>query len=171
MRPITLGNMVLHRLGAPNIHWHHFFPRHANAHIVVILLRRRRRRIRFGSPDHRFLGGLVITSSSRRGDRRRVAPVALLRYAERDRLWIAAAVAAAWGPGRGLGHERLSPPCSAGLGGSPIACDLACHKRNTRCSRTDGSALLSSQRSWHSGFCRVYQQHCPAAWSSQQPPI
>ena len=47
-------------------------------------------------------------------------------------MWIAAAAAAdaaaAWGPDRGSGHERLSPPCPAGFGGSPIARDLACHK-------------------------------------------
>ena len=56
-------------------------------------------------------------------------PVALL-HTERDRLWIAADAtdaAAAWGPGRGSGHERLSPPGPAGFGGSPI--DLAYHKQ------------------------------------------
>ena len=39
------------------------------------------------------------------------------------------------------------------------------------CSRTDGSALISLKRSWYSGFRRVCQQHCPAAWSPQQLPI
>ena len=37
-----------------------------------------------------------------------------------------AAAAAAWEPGRGSGHQHLSPPCTAGFGYSPIACDLAC---------------------------------------------
>ena len=36
------------------------------------------------------------------------------------------------------------------------------------CSRTAGSALISLKRSWYSGFRRVCQQHCPAAWSPQQ---
>ena len=58
--------------------------------------------------------------------------------AELDRLWIAAAAAAvadaddaaAWCPGRGSGHERLSPPCPASFWGCPNACDLACHKHS-----------------------------------------
>ena len=54
LRPCALRNMVLHRLGAPGIHWRHLLPRHANVHVVVILLRRRRRRSRFDSRNHRF---------------------------------------------------------------------------------------------------------------------
>ena len=39
------------------------------------------------------------------------------------------------------------------LGGVPLlACVFACHNQNTRCSRTDISALLSPQRSGHAGF-------------------
>ena len=82
-----------------------------------------------------------------------------------------AAAAAAWEPGPESGHQRLSPPCTAGFGYSPIACDLACLPKNTHCYTTDSSALLSPQPSWHSGLRRVRQQHCPAAWSPQQPPI
>ena len=89
-------------------------------------------------------------------------------YAERDGLWIAAA---AWERGRSSVHERLSPPCPAGFGGSPVSGNLACHKLNTRSYRTDGSAMLSPQRCWHSGLRRVCQQHCPVDWSPQQPPI
>ena len=74
MRPSALGNMVLHRLGAPGIHWRHFLPRHPNVHVVLTLLSRRRRRSRFGSRNHRFSGGLVPTSPSRRGGRRRGRP-------------------------------------------------------------------------------------------------
>ena len=66
--------MVLHRLGAPGIHWRHVSPRHENVHVVVILLRRRRRRSRFGSRNHRFGGGLVPTSSSHRGGTHRGRP-------------------------------------------------------------------------------------------------
>ena len=167
MWPSSLGNMVLHRLGAPGIHWRHFLPRQANVHVVVNLLRRRRRRSRFGARNHRLEAVLYPLAPTVGVADAGAAPVAFSGYAERDRLWIAAAaadVAAAWGPGRGSGHERLSPPCSAGFGGSPIDCDLACHKQNAR-SRTDGSTLLSLQWSWHSGFRRVCQQHCSAAWS------
>ena len=36
LRPSALGNMVLHRLGAPGIYWRHLLPRHANVRVVVI---------------------------------------------------------------------------------------------------------------------------------------
>ena len=53
------------------------------------------------------------------------ASLALLPYAERDDVGIVAGTAAAaWGSGRGSGHEHLSPPCSAFFGGSPIALTL-----------------------------------------------
>ena len=55
------------------------------------------------------------------------------------------------------------------LGAVPLLVTLLA--TNTRWSRTDGSTLLSPQRSWHSGFRRVCQELCPVAWSPQQPPI
>ena len=69
--PSALGNMVLHRLDEPGTHWYHLLPRHANVHVVVIHLRIHRRHGEFGSCNHRFCGGLVPTSSSRRGGRRK----------------------------------------------------------------------------------------------------
>ena len=74
LRPSAERNMVLNCVGAPGIHWRHCLPRHANVHVVVVLLRIHRRRSRFDSRNHRFRGGLVPTSSSRRGGRREGHP-------------------------------------------------------------------------------------------------
>ena len=75
--PSALGNLGLHCLGEPAIHWRHLLPRHANVNVVVVILRRHIRRSRFGLHNHRFLSGLKPTSS--RGDRRRGHPGFLLR--------------------------------------------------------------------------------------------
>ena len=73
--PSALGNLVLHRLGEPVIHWRPLLPRHANVHVVLVILCRRFRRSRFGLCNHRFGGGLVPTRS--RSSRRRGHPSCL----------------------------------------------------------------------------------------------
>ena len=69
-----------------------------------------------------------------------------------------------------LAMDASSHLTPAGFGGNLAACDLACHTQNTRSCRTDGFALLSHQRPWHSYVSRGRQQHFLAAWSPQQPP-
>ena len=71
------------------INWRHLLPRHANVHVVVILLRRRRRRSWFGSRNHRFEAVSYPLAPGVRVADAGAIPVALIRYAERDRLWIA----------------------------------------------------------------------------------
>ena len=168
MRPSTMGNTVMHHLGAFGIHWRHLPPRNASLHVVVILLRRRCRRSMFGSRNHRFWGGLVPTSSSRRGGRRRgrpggFAPGMLSGTACGVLLLLLGGVAVA------LDMYVFPRLALLALGAVPLLVTLLA--THTRCYRTGGSALLLPQQSWHSGLRRVRQQHCSAAWSPQQPPI
>ena len=163
--PSALGNLVLHRLGEPVIHSHHILPRRASVHIVVVILRRRFRRSRFGLRNHRFCGGLVLTSS--RGGRRRGHPSCpspgVLRGTVCGLLLLYGGLAVA------LTIDAFSRFYSAGFGGSPTACAPAFHIRNTRCCRTDDSAPLSHQQLWHFRVSRAHQQHFPEASSPQQP--